>query len=443
MRKLVWLSCLSLCFTLLTMLTPVAVAYAEFSAGKVQEINGFEVWAYPSVAGPKANMTVRAIQETVKYFEAQGASLPDQARKLILVGTRDEMAFEIFNHHSGLKRNMAYATQIASNSAGVASSSSIVILADSNRTDTDLFRVTAHELSHWYQHYLGPRTSGKIPQWFREGTANYWAAQAVSLIAPGELMKLRERYGASLRNEKTVPSLAVLSTNTDFQSARLQMNSSDSTYALSFMAVEELVAQAEEKSLVTLYKNLEAGCQAVSCNPSPIFKDAFKTTYGYSLDEFAKKLSDKLKQRGFKADQPTASENYPGKETFESHAALNFNYKGLTSSWGPTFAVKEFDKIAPPPGMNWSGNVNDWMEQAAVYFWQTSTDSLRPQVGALLIRSNRSSGGVWVDIVREVNADSLVAEGMASTGKHRLDTFKISDLSKLNFAGYIYPVRMK
>ena len=440
MRKWPWVLCLLL---YIFFLVETPSGHAAFPAVKVKEINGFEIWSYPGVSAQKINITVRTIQETVKYFESQGATLPDQARKILLVSTKAEMAGEVYNHNSGMKRNMAYATQIASNSEGEAFSSSLIIMAGSNFSDVRVAQIAAHELSHAHQNYLGLRTSKKAPQWFREGTAEYWSTQATRFIEQDGLNKMRAQSMTNLRNEKLIPSLAKLSTNTDFESIRLFLNNSNSPYSLSFLAVDELVALAGEKSLASALKNLEDACLTAECNPSPIFKDVFSTTFGLSLDEFMKKFSDKLQQQGCKMDFMANLENYPGKETLESRTALGFAYKGRRESWGPTFAVKEFDKLAPPPGMNWVGNVHDWIEQAALSYWQTSTDPLQPQVGAILIRSDRQREVIWVYIIREVNSESLVAEIMTPAGKRVMETFKLADLPKQHFAGYIYPVRMK
>ncbi len=417
--------------------------HAEFSAVKVKEISGYEVWAYPSVSKHKVDMVSKVIQEAVKYFEGQGVSLPDQARKVLLVGTKNELTFEIFNQQSGVKRNMAFASQIAINAGGIISPPNIFVLADSDRSDNEFARVVAHEVSHAYQMYLGKRTYWKVPVWFREGTADYWSTHIIRFTEPEMLKKLHDWYVPSLRGEKTVPYLAELGTVGSFQSKQIRMENGASVYAISLLAVDDLIERAGEKSLVSVLKNLEAECLNAECSPSPIFMNAFKSTFGLSLDEYIKIFADKLQQKGFRLGQSINPGNYPEKDVAESRDPLPAIYKGYNESWGPTFVFKEFDKIAPPPGVNWIGDVYDWFEQAGLSNWKTSTDPLRPQVGAILIRADRSKGVAWVYIVREVNADAVSAEFMIPTGKRHTEILKLSELQKMNFTGYIYPIRTK
>ena len=65
-------------------------------------------------------------------------------------------------------------------------------------------------------------------------------------------------------------------------------------------------------------------------------------------------------------------------------------YKGFRESWWATYQLKEFDKIAPDPGVNWSGNILTWLNQAVQAGWKTTKDIKGGVVGCLLICGDSS-----------------------------------------------------
>jgi surface antigen len=120
-------------------------------------------------------------------------------------------------------------------------------------------------------------------------------------------------------------------------------------------------------------------------------------------------------------------------------------YKGFLEYWGPAYMLKEFDKIAPNPGVNWRGNVTNWMGNAQTNGWITKIDSHDAKIGALVIRINPTSNQVKVGIVRDIKTDEIVVDSRKSnlypyTEIIQLDDLKL-DKDGFKFVGYIWPVR--
>ncbi|WP_165866128.1 CHAP domain-containing protein [Lucifera butyrica] len=121
-------------------------------------------------------------------------------------------------------------------------------------------------------------------------------------------------------------------------------------------------------------------------------------------------------------------------------------YKGFREYWGPAYMLKEFDKIAPVPGVNWRGNVSDWVKNAKAAGWVTKSDFHDAQIGALLIRYNPKNNLVKVSIVREIKKDELILDSRENNLYPFTETVPIADLQKTDknsysFLGYIWPVR--
>ena len=111
-------------------------------------------------------------------------------------------------------------------------------------------------------------------------------------------------------------------------------------------------------------------------------------------------------------------------------------YKGYKDSWAPSWVLRQFDKAAPAPGVNWKGSVYDWMQNADASGWLTSFNPNDPKVGAILVRYDKAIDKVWIAIIRKVDADSITYE--MRSGDY---TLKLSELPQKNFVGYIYPER--
>lgn len=74
--------------------------------------------------------------------------------------------------------------------------------------------------------------------------------------------------------------------------------------------------------------------------------------------------------------------------------------------WCTYYAAKEFEKIAPSPGVNWGGDANQWFINAGAKGWETTIKHDEVDYGAIVVLGNH------VQIVREVRDDGIVVQGM-------------------------------
>lgn len=120
-------------------------------------------------------------------------------------------------------------------------------------------------------------------------------------------------------------------------------------------------------------------------------------------------------------------------------------YKGFFEYSAPTYMLKEFDKVAQEPGVNWKGNVTKWIDNAQKAGWITKTDPHDAKIGALLIRTNPTNNKVKVDIIREIKNNEIVVDSRRSNLYPFTETLQMDDLKTdkegFNFNGYIWPVR--
>ncbi|MBP1683460.1 MAG: hypothetical protein H6Q27_1024 [Ignavibacteriaceae bacterium] len=106
------------------------------------------------------------------------------------------------------------------------------------------------------------------------------------------------------------------------------------------------------------------------------------------------------------------------------------------------YIAQEFDKIAPAPGMNWSGDADDWFSNAAQFDWVEKTAPQAAQAGALIVWKN-SNQEVSVGIVRQVTADHIIYEALNKDGTLIQYSIDFSTLTnQLHLIGYIYPVKV-
>jgi surface antigen len=80
---------------------------------------------------------------------------------------------------------------------------------------------------------------------------------------------------------------------------------------------------------------------------------------------------------------------------------VNYDYY-----WCTYYAAREFHKIAPSPGVNWSGDAGKWFDNAGDNGWETTKDHKRATYGAIVVLGNH------VQIVREIRNDGIVVQGM-------------------------------
>lgn len=106
------------------------------------------------------------------------------------------------------------------------------------------------------------------------------------------------------------------------------------------------------------------------------------------------------------------------------------DYKGLPASWAPTYAIMEFDKLAPI-AVPWTNNIRDWVSLAQTQNLKVSADRTASRTGALLLTDDTAA------IVRAVYPERMVIEQSSAAGEISVKQIKYADIK--NFAAYIYP----
>ncbi len=139
----------------------------------------------------------------------------------------------------------------------------------------------------------------------------------------------------------------------------------------------------------------------------------------------------------------------PGKYQISSADQMNIKeplYKGFKEFWGPVYMLKEFDKIAPAPGVNWQGNVKKWIKNAQATGWVTKTDPSEAKIGALVIRFNPTSNLIKAGIIRDIKNNMITVDERKNDLYPFTEVLLINDLKEIDkdgyqFLGYILPVR--
>ncbi len=121
-------------------------------------------------------------------------------------------------------------------------------------------------------------------------------------------------------------------------------------------------------------------------------------------------------------------------------------YKGFKEYWFITYVLKEFDKIAPAPGVNWHGATETWITSAQKNGWATTTDPMSPQLGALMIRINPTTKNAKVGIVRAIKNNTITIDSRKTSLYPISQSFVLNELSAPDkdgfiFLGYILPTR--
>ena len=118
-------------------------------------------------------------------------------------------------------------------------------------------------------------------------------------------------------------------------------------------------------------------------------------------------------------------------------------YKNFYSdSWYGTYVLKEFDKIAPAPGVNWYiDSVQDWLPGVANAGWVIKNKPTDAMVGALVVGYRNDLS--WLGISREVSEKGILFETMHGNRVVKLwiDYQKLE--KEINFKGYIWPLRSR
>ena len=124
-------------------------------------------------------------------------------------------------------------------------------------------------------------------------------------------------------------------------------------------------------------------------------------------------------------------------------ASNDGKYKNYYSDgWFGTYALREFDKVAPTPGVNWFvEDAQDWLARAQRDGWVVKSKPAEAVNGAIIVGYNE--GLAWVGVAREVTDQGLIFETvMGSEGKPARYWMKFSEIDKLiHFKGCILPQR--
>ncbi len=125
-------------------------------------------------------------------------------------------------------------------------------------------------------------------------------------------------------------------------------------------------------------------------------------------------------------------------------APTDGKYKNFYSDgWFGTYALREFDKVAPTPGVNWFvEDAQDWLARAQRDGWIVKTKPSEAVNGSIIVGYHE--GLAWVGIAREVTDQGLIFETvMGSEGKPARYWMKFSEIDKLiHFKGCILPQRV-
>lgn len=106
------------------------------------------------------------------------------------------------------------------------------------------------------------------------------------------------------------------------------------------------------------------------------------------------------------------------------------------------YAAKEFDKVAPSPGINWDGPTAKWPDQASKNGWIVKTSATDAKSGSIIIGSNEKNN-VWIGIVREINDTGIRIETFDPQNRQMQKTINYDSLvSEYKLIGYIWPERM-
>jgi len=103
------------------------------------------------------------------------------------------------------------------------------------------------------------------------------------------------------------------------------------------------------------------------------------------------------------------------------------------------YAAKEFQKIAPEPGVNWGGDAGAWYKNAGEHGWITTNiqDDSRLVPGSIIVWGNH------VQIVRAVFKEGIVVQGMNEAWANLHDPIDVKHKKHLlggysAYTGYVY-----
>lgn len=118
-------------------------------------------------------------------------------------------------------------------------------------------------------------------------------------------------------------------------------------------------------------------------------------------------------------------------------------YKGFTESSQEGYVAKEFDKLAPAPGVNWDGQPEVWFGEALQRGWSVKTSPRSAKIGSIILGFDQSNN-VWVGIVRDVNETGIRFDTLDQHNQQVQKTVDYESLvSEYKLIGYIWPEHME
>jgi surface antigen len=138
-------------------------------------------------------------------------------------------------------------------------------------------------------------------------------------------------------------------------------------------------------------------------------------------------------------------------------------YRGFPGGYCTEYAAREFDKIAPAP-VNWSGNAGQWLTNAYLAGWMTTSSPAAARPGAIAVWSGgagqafghvaivrtvtRNGAGQVTQVqIQEQNWGTVLDQTWAITtnfGRVSQTTLSVSSMNRsgsLTFRGYVLPQR--
>jgi hypothetical protein len=117
-------------------------------------------------------------------------------------------------------------------------------------------------------------------------------------------------------------------------------------------------------------------------------------------------------------------------------------YKGFPLLQPTGYFAKQFDKMAPSPGIDWEGQPATWIAAAYEKGWVVKTSPQDAQPGALVMGFTATQN-IWLGIVREVNPGEIKFDTLDAHGQLLHNTSTAEKMkSDYNLLGYIWPQRV-
>jgi surface antigen len=124
-------------------------------------------------------------------------------------------------------------------------------------------------------------------------------------------------------------------------------------------------------------------------------------------------------------------------------AIIGPDYKGFPGGYCTWYAAKEFDKVAPSPGVNWHGDAQDWYINASIQGWTATSEPREARVGSIIVWRGNKYG--HVAIIRQVSDTKITLDEMNWGDFIDRDNAitvhfgKVTSTGTLSFVGYILP----